>query len=83
MLGAPTTADMSVQYMTKGDPPSYNARLTHDYLQTADPNHPNHQSIENKVQQHSINDILNTSKQGRIYNYCLRRAPLGQFYNNK
>lgn len=62
-----TNADMSVQYMTKGDPPSYAPRLTHDYLQpnatAADQGQ--HPSLENKVQQHSINDILSSSnKQG-------------------
>ena len=56
------SSEMSIQYLGKADPASYGQRLTHEYLQPADPTH---QSLDTKVQQHSINDILGSSKQGK------------------
>ena len=59
-------ADMSLQYLAKTDPPSYNptaVRRGHEYIPTSEQTHTN--NIENKTQQHSINDILNSSKQGK------------------
>lgn len=60
-----SVAEMSLQYLSKPSdpPPSYNSqarRAAHDYLQ-------NEQSNIDKTQQqqHSINDILNTGKQGK------------------
>ena len=62
-FGGKSVTDMSLQYMTKGDPPSYPARRAHEYM----PNEQSHtNNIESKTQQHSINDILNSSnKQGK------------------
>ena len=61
-----SVAEMSLQYLSKPSdpPPSYNSqarRAAHDYLQNEQSN------IDNKTQQQqpSINDILNTGKQGK------------------
>lgn len=59
--------DMSLQYLTKGDPPSYTApRRTHEYIQPNNDTSHNTNNIDSKTQQHTINDILNnTNKQGK------------------
>lgn len=63
-----SVAEMSLQYLSKPDPPPYNAaaaRRTHDYMQNDQSN------MENKTQQHSINDILNSNKQGKHYRHII------------
>ena len=73
-----SVAEMSLQYLSKPSdpPPSYNSqarRAAHDYLQNEQSN------IDNKTQQqqHSINDILNTGKQGK----CNVTLPSCKGYN--
>ncbi|XP_067932781.1 ALX homeobox protein 1-like isoform X2 [Watersipora subatra] len=56
--------DMSMQYMAKGEPPSYTtvrSSRPHEYIPATEQPHGN--TMENKTQQHTINDILNSTKQ--------------------
>lgn len=64
-------AEMSLQYLAKSDPPSYNA--PRQYMTSSEQS-----NIENKTQQHSINDILSSNKQGEIriiYHLVICRYP--------
>ena len=60
--------DMSMQYMAKGEPPSYTtvrSSRPHEYIPATEQPHGN--TMENKTQQHTINDILNSTKQGKLW----------------
>lgn len=70
MLGidfAKSVTEMSLSHLR--DPPAYTAaRRAHDFMQSSEQSHPNG-IVENKAQQHSINDILSSSnnKQGKYF----------------